>query len=347
MTPSLRSLRRCFEGAVPAAIATCAADGMPNVAKLSHVHFIDDAHVALSYQFFNKTRDNILHNGRATLEVLDPVSAAQYTLWLEYLRTETEGPMFENMKARLAAIASHTGMSKVFRLLGSDVYRVLRIEAAPGDPEPDTSPRAELLSGLRASVGELVSCTDLAHLLDVALTGLDRHWQIRHTMLLMLDPDGRRLYQGVEKHTVTPAKAGVQCDVVNKINGLWIPACAGMTDFLRFFTFFNTLLHRRQPRLYGIRRGLRGAPGRRHRRRRRQRPHTDPHRLRGAGISLQPGHPPGFRRQRQWRGAGNRDSVSRTCGSRQPVGGAAAAGGKSAGRAVCGKSAGAALHLRR
>jgi hypothetical protein len=30
--------------------------------------------------------------------------------------------------------------------------------------------------------------------------------------------------------------------VVNKINGFWIPACAGMTDFLRFFTFFNTLL---------------------------------------------------------------------------------------------------------
>jgi hypothetical protein len=30
--------------------------------------------------------------------------------------------------------------------------------------------------------------------------------------------------------------------VVNKINGFWIPACAGMTDFLRFLTFFNTLL---------------------------------------------------------------------------------------------------------
>jgi hypothetical protein len=30
--------------------------------------------------------------------------------------------------------------------------------------------------------------------------------------------------------------------VVNKINDFWIPACAGMTDFLRFFTFFNTLL---------------------------------------------------------------------------------------------------------
>jgi hypothetical protein len=31
--------------------------------------------------------------------------------------------------------------------------------------------------------------------------------------------------------------------VVNKINGFWIPACAGMTDSLRFFTFFNTLLN--------------------------------------------------------------------------------------------------------
>ncbi len=194
MTLTLRALRRCFEGAVPATIATCAPDGMPNVAKLSHVHYVDDAHVALSYQFFNKTRENILHNSRARVEVLDPVSAAQYTLSLEYLRTETEGPMFENMKARLAAIASHSGMSKVFRLLGSDVYRVLNIEAAPGDAALEISPRAELLSGLRACLDELSGCTDLAHLLDTMLEGLERHWDIRHAMLLMLDPDGMRLY---------------------------------------------------------------------------------------------------------------------------------------------------------
>ncbi|MBK6741535.1 MAG: GAF domain-containing protein [Hydrogenophilales bacterium] len=194
MTLTLRALRRCFEGAVPATIATCAPDGMPNVAKLSHVHYVDDAHVALSYQFFNKTRENILHNTRAHVEVLDPVSAAQYTLSLEYLRTETEGPMFENMKARLAAIASHTGMSKVFRLLGSDVYRVLNIEAAPGDAALENSPRAELLSGLRACLDELSGCTDLAHLLDTLLEGLERHWDIHHAMLLMLDPDGKRLY---------------------------------------------------------------------------------------------------------------------------------------------------------
>ena len=194
MTLTLRSLRRCFEGAVPSSIATCAEDGMPNVAKLSHVHFVDDAHVALSYQFFNKTRENILHNPRATVEVVDSVSAAHYTLWVEYLRTETEGPLFEYMKARLAAIASHTGMSKVFRLLGSDVYKVLGLEAVPGIVGSDCPPRADLLSGLRACLSELTACADLAHLLNVMLEGLERHWDIRHSMLLMSDPDGKRLY---------------------------------------------------------------------------------------------------------------------------------------------------------
>jgi adenylate cyclase len=194
MTVPLSALRACFEGAVPATIATCAADGTPNVAKLSHVHFVDDRRVALSYQFFNKTRENLLHRRRATVEVIDPSSAALYHLHLEYLRTETEGPLFEYMKARLAAIASHTGMSKVFRLLGADLFRVLRVEAMPGDALLHPSPPADLLGGLRACVVALARCTDLAQLLEVTLAGLAQHWDVHHAMLLMLDPDQRRLY---------------------------------------------------------------------------------------------------------------------------------------------------------
>ncbi|HSO82867.1 GAF domain-containing protein [Thiocapsa sp.] len=194
MTVPLGALRACFEGAVPATIATCAADGTPNVAKLSQVHFVDDRHVALSYQFFNKTRENLLHRRRATVEVIDPSSAALYHLHLEYLCTETEGPLFEYMKARLAAIASHTGMSKVFRLLGADLFRVLRVEAMPGDALLQPSPPADLLAGLRACVVALARCTDLAQLLEVTLAGLAQHWDVHHAMLLMLDPDQRRLY---------------------------------------------------------------------------------------------------------------------------------------------------------
>ena len=157
---------RCFQGVVPAVIATAAPDGTPNVTKLSQVHYIDDRHVALTYQFFNKTRENVLRHPRATVEVVDPVTAAHYHLHVEYLRTETAGPLFENMKARLAAIASHSGMSKVFRLLGSDVYRVERIEALPGGEEAEIVPRPALLSGLRAYLAEFAAATDLAHLLD-------------------------------------------------------------------------------------------------------------------------------------------------------------------------------------
>ena len=193
MTPTLSELRHCFEGAVPSVVATCAPDGTPNVAYLSQVHFVDAAHVALTFQFFNTTRKNILVNPRAVVQVIDPVSAAHYRLRLEYLRTETEGPLFENMKAKLAGIASHTGMSKVFRLQGSDVYRVLDIECVFGESSGQDAPR-QLLPGLRACLAGLVGCMDLATLFDTALQGLEHHCDIRHAMLLMHDAAHARLY---------------------------------------------------------------------------------------------------------------------------------------------------------
>ncbi|MFP5505951.1 MAG: GAF domain-containing protein [Gammaproteobacteria bacterium] len=194
MTPTLSELRHCFEGAVPSVVATCAPDGTPNVAYLSQVHFVDAAHAALTFQFFNTTRKNILVNPRAVVQVIDPVSAAHYRLRLEYLRTETEGPLFESMKAKLAGIASHTGMSKVFRLLGSDVYRVLDIECVFGESSNQDALRQPLLPGLRACLTGLVGCADLATLFDTALQGLEHHCEIHHAMLLMHDAARGRLY---------------------------------------------------------------------------------------------------------------------------------------------------------
>jgi adenylate cyclase len=102
-------------------MATCAADGTPNIAYISQVYYVDGRHVALSFQFFNTTRKNILSNPVATVLVLHPMTAAFYRLHIRYLRTETSGALFEQMKAQLAGIASHSGMAGVFRLLGSDV----------------------------------------------------------------------------------------------------------------------------------------------------------------------------------------------------------------------------------
>lgn len=194
MSITLDSIRRCFEGAVPATIATCASDGTPNVALLSQVHYVDNQHVALSFQFFNKTRENILSNPYATVMVVDPDTAVHYRLKLKYLHTETSGPLFEYMKAKLAGIASHTGMSKVFRLLGSDIYEVIDLEQLPGinkiTPKPQRSRLAALLQCTRA----LSQCTDLDNLLEVLMQCLQHQFDVHHAMVLMHDSANQRLY---------------------------------------------------------------------------------------------------------------------------------------------------------
>ncbi|MGA7986186.1 MAG: GAF domain-containing protein, partial [Burkholderiales bacterium] len=193
MSVTVDSIRDCLEGSIPASVATCAADGTPNVSQVSQVHYVDGSHVALSFQFFNKTRDNVLANPRAGVAVIDPVTAVQYRLALEYLRTETEGPLFERMKAKLAGIASHSGMSGVFRLLGADVYRVLGVERLPGREVP-APPRRSLLAALRGSSERLMRCNDLGRLLDELLACLEQVFGIGHSMVLVPDGAGTRLY---------------------------------------------------------------------------------------------------------------------------------------------------------
>lgn len=191
---ALDSIRNCFEGFVPSVIATCESDGTPNVSLLSQVHYVDPEHVALTYQFFNKTRRNVLTNRAASVRVVDPVSVAQYRLTLEYQETQTEGPLFETMKAKLAGIASHSGMEGVFRLLGSDLYRVLSIEVVPGVALVPPPASRSLLSAVRATCERLSSCTELAELLDAVLLSLEEHFGIQHAMVLMRDRGADRLF---------------------------------------------------------------------------------------------------------------------------------------------------------
>ncbi len=193
MKPALDALRPCLDGAIPSVVATCAADGTPNVAYASQVHYVDAEHVALSYQFFSKTRENVQAHPYAQVQVVEPGSFRHFRLRLHYLRTETAGPLFEYMKAQLAGIAAQTGMDKVFMLRGADIYRVLDIEAVDPDlaaapPLPDT------LLSLRRTLDLLDDATDLSELADRALAALRPNFGIHHALLLMLDEAGDALY---------------------------------------------------------------------------------------------------------------------------------------------------------
>jgi adenylate cyclase len=192
--PTLQDIRCCFEGIIPAVVATCSAQGVPNVAYISQVFYADERHVALSFQFFNKTRQNILANPHATALLTDPGTARFYRLHIRYLRTETAGPLFEGMRAQLAGIASHSGMQDVFRLLGSDVYEVERVEALEGEPLPAPPPRTGLLGGVRRASERLARCASLDEALNAVLAPLNDDLAIHHGMVLMLDPGAQRLY---------------------------------------------------------------------------------------------------------------------------------------------------------
>ena len=88
--PKLDAIRPCLEGAIPGVMCTCAPDGTPNVTYISQVEYVDAGHLALSFQFFNKTRRNVLANPFAELMVIHPGHGAMFRIAARYLRTETE-----------------------------------------------------------------------------------------------------------------------------------------------------------------------------------------------------------------------------------------------------------------
>ncbi len=165
-------------------------------------------------QFFNKTIGNLLQNPKALLIVWDPVSFVQHRLRLRFVRSETEGPLFDAMSARIQVIASHMGMRDVFRLLAADVFEVLELAtlheammpAPPAQPQ-DLMPiqaavpaeeRSELWA-LQRLIVRMKTAPDLAALLRSVLETLAGDLGFEHGLVLIPDESGRRLVM-LESH---------------------------------------------------------------------------------------------------------------------------------------------------
>jgi hypothetical protein len=131
--------RRAFENGVPAVMVTCSADGKPNTTVISQVYYVDETHVALSFQFFSKTIRNVRENPRAYVCVSDIGGGAHWVLHLRFERSETEGPIFDTMDMQIEAIASMTGMSGIFKLRAADIYRVLSVEKVVSNAQPGST----------------------------------------------------------------------------------------------------------------------------------------------------------------------------------------------------------------
>ena len=191
----LADIDECFQGVYPADICSASPDGLPNITFLSIVHRIDDEHVALSRQFFNKTIANLLANPRADVGVLEPQTGRQFRLLLEYEHTETEGPLFEQMRTRLDAIASQTGMKNVFKLAAADVCRVIECFQVPLDheiPPPDRPPLDfKAVDGLLRHMGATKSIDEL---MTLTLSELAQRFDYRNSFVMLVDESGENLY---------------------------------------------------------------------------------------------------------------------------------------------------------
>jgi adenylate cyclase len=94
-------IKSTLEGIYPAIFVTVSTDGIPNIMLLSQVWYVDETHVALSNQFLNKSRINILSNPYALVRLINPDSFLIWELHIKYLHTETSGKIFEQLKQLL------------------------------------------------------------------------------------------------------------------------------------------------------------------------------------------------------------------------------------------------------
>ena len=182
----LQHILPCFEGMIPSTIATCASDGTPNITYLSAVSYVDQNHIALSFQFFNKSRANVLENPRAQVMVVDPQSMAQYILQVQYLRTETLGEVFNKLKNTLDNIAEMTGMTGIFKLQGADIYKVLQCQASPTE-EPAEVQKYQIghLDALAKLSQKMANCQSLDQLFPTCLKGMAQLFNYDNGMILI------------------------------------------------------------------------------------------------------------------------------------------------------------------
>jgi adenylate cyclase len=216
----LEAIEAAFEGVIPATIATCSADGTPNVSYLSIVRRIDSERVAITNQFFTKTTANIRANPHVLVRVVHPDDVSQYDLAGRYLHSETSGELFESVRVQLDAIAAQTGMAGTFRLRSVDVIRVdrcSRVGGAPGEPRAGNDQRT--LASLGVFVRRLAASRDLAEATRVGLESVDDLFGFPHSMVLLADEASQRLFV-VAAHGYDDGRVGAEVAVGEGLIGV-------------------------------------------------------------------------------------------------------------------------------
>lgn len=202
MSLGLEQLTPCFQGILPSMFFTCSRDGTPNAAFLSHVEYVDPTHVALSFQFFNKSRRNIAENPYALLRVIDPDNNQGWALRVKFERSETSGPIFDRMFLRIEAIASYAGLKGIFKLKAADIYLVESVEQVAEEPGRHERWAAKgrrhadavfTMKALQELSARMTAAGNLDQLLQSILSGIKEYFGFSHSMILLAGEKPRTL----------------------------------------------------------------------------------------------------------------------------------------------------------
>ena len=217
---SLEEIDECFQGAIPALIASAARDGTPNVTYISIVHRLDGTHVAVSRQFFNKTIANMMANPRAQIGVAEPSSGRLFRLNVVFDHTETEGPLFDRVKTTLDAVASFEGMTSVFKLAAVDVCRVVGTEKIASDWDSAAPAREQAtFDQLDVFSWRLTQCEDIEALVQESLNACAELFGFEHSFLMLLDETGESLYT-VGSHGYEASGVGADIPIGEGVVGI-------------------------------------------------------------------------------------------------------------------------------
>lgn len=117
-----------LQSVIPSVLASADKNGKPNVTYISQVYFVDKRHVALSFQFMNKTWKNIQENPRITVCITCPNTFSIWKLGLLFIEQKTEGDVFEEMDMQIAALSSRSEREKNFKIHSALICRIESIE---------------------------------------------------------------------------------------------------------------------------------------------------------------------------------------------------------------------------
>ena len=122
-----KQIKQVLEGVFPSYIMTVSKNGFPTNTSLSQVCYVDERHITLPVQTFNKVCQNVQEVPFIYAEVVDPETLRNWNLELKYLSTVEQGPIFEKMEVELAKRFSLVGMEDLFHLKGAEIYEVLAV----------------------------------------------------------------------------------------------------------------------------------------------------------------------------------------------------------------------------